>query len=363
MNPTLRPVDLVARLTTLDLDDWPHPIVIGRVEVVEVLESATHEGLVCLLGAAIDRALVLVDETSAAMVRDAWTELMARSVQLDLLLLDVCDRLATAGVDSRVLKGVAVASLDERDPAWRSYNDVDVLVPPRALLAAADALASLGLHPATPPISRRWVGRYAKGLTLLHESGAQVDLHRLLATGPLGTRVRGECLFERSRAVRVGAVTLTALADEHRFLHACYHAVLGGIRGPRHRRDILLLAHTVAPDVVMAQVVDGWSPAVVRTAVGWAGTAGGLPAVWTQWLTDVQCDPADDELLAQRPSTFGERSLDELRSLQNPFERLRFAAALVWPSRAHLRGRGLGRVQYLRRLGRLRRASASRGRV
>ncbi|MDP2292808.1 MAG: nucleotidyltransferase family protein [Actinomycetota bacterium] len=356
-----RTVELVSRLTTLDIHDWSEPMEVGPTEVAEVLASATHEGLVCLLGAAIDRSLVLVDDRSAEMVLHAWTELMARSVQLDLLLLEVSERLAAAGVASRVLKGVAVASLDERDAAWRSYNDVDVLVPSGCLLAAADALAPLGLHPATPPLRRGWAGRYAKGLTLLHESGAQVDLHRLLATGPLGTRVRSECLFERGRPLRVGTVTLTALADEHRFLHACYHAALGGIRGARHRRDILLLASTVAPDVVMAQIVDGWSPAVVRSAVRWAGADEGLPAAWAQWLADVECDPADDELLTHRPATFGERSLVELRSLHGPVERLRFAAGLAWPSRSHLRSRDLGRLQYLRRLGRLRPSSGSAG--
>lgn len=342
-------IDLVARLTTLDLDEWVQPIQVDRAEVEALLGSATHEGLVCLLGAAIDRSLVVVDEPSAILVRNAWAELMARALQLDLLLLEVCSRLAAAGLPARVLKGVAVATLDERDPAWRSYNDVDVLVPAGRLLAAADALAPLGVRPGLPPISRRWAGRYAKGLTLVHDSGAQVDLHRGLATGPFWSRVRSECLFERGRPLQVGGVTLTALADEHRFLHACYHAALGGVRGARHRRDILLLAHTVLPSVVMNQAVDGWSSTVVHASVQWAGQQGGLPPDWSQWLAEVECDAADKALLERHATTFSAQALAEARSMRGT-ARVSFAAGLVWPSRAHLRARGQTRWQHLRRV-------------
>jgi len=343
------------RLTTLGLVEWAEPVGLSAADVDAILSSA-HEGLVCLLGAAIESGLVEVDAASGDLVATAWAELMARAVQLDGLLLEVTAGLHAGGITNRVLKGVAVATLDEHDPSWRSYNDVDVLVPPTLLLDAVDVLASLGLSAVIPPVSRRWAGRYAKSITLIHPSGAQVDLHRMLATGPFGSRVRAECLFDQSRAFEVGETSIHALSDPHRLLHACYHAALGGVQGARHRRDLLLLTRSVSTTQVEAQFVDGWSPTVVATALRWAaGAPSALPDDWTRWLASVMADANDDELLASYEGSFRDGARAQLQAASGPMEKARFAAALVWPSRAHLAARGQSRLQHLRRLVRARR--------
>jgi hypothetical protein len=342
---------IIDRLTTVGLVKWGEPVALSSATVDHLVSTAAHQGLVCLLGAAMELGHLVLADDDTVRVRDAWGDVLARVVQLDALLLEVTDCLAAARVDTRVLKGAAVATLDEFDPAWRSYNDVDVLVPPDQLLHAVDALAALDLRPITFPVSRRWAGRYAKSITLHHPGGAQVDLHRMLATGPFGTRLRAGCLFADGRPLAVGGRQLTALSDAHRFLHACYHAMLGGVQGPRHRRDILLLAQTTSPESIVAQTADGWSLTLVHSALTWAyGTSAEPPHAWAEWLATHPLDPTEAALVASSGGSFHESARAQLRAARGPLAKLRYGAALVWPSRAHLRDRGQTRRQHLLRL-------------
>lgn len=342
--------DLDDRLVTLGLGadgGSREPLRLTPAEVAALVTRPPHHGLAALLGAAVDTGDVRVDVATAEEMVRAWAVAMARCVELDGLLLDVCAALAAAGIPTRVLKGVAVASLDEPDPAWRSYQDVDVLVPADRLMAAADALAPLGLTPAVPPVRRNWADRYAKSITLRHHSGMEVDLHRRLAGGPLGARLHPDALFGPGVPVAVGSVTLTALGDAQRFLHACYHAVLGGTRGPRHRRDILLLATRVNPAEVEAHWEEGWDRGVVAAALRWAaGDTGVLPDEWSAWCTRHAADtPGHDAAPGFQAQARGELRLQ--RGLRAKFA---YVWPLVWPAPDHLRARRRSRFGHLRRL-------------
>lgn len=338
------------RLATLGLLPWPEPLALTAGDVSALCTTAPHEGLVALLGAAIELGVVEVDDASASAVSAEWAERMAWCVQLDTVLLGIGELLARAGIDIRVLKGVAIATLDEPDPAWRSYGDVDVLVPEDRFLDAVDILATAGWRPAVPPVSRRWLGAYAKSVTLVDGSGVQVDLHRMLAAGVLGTRVRMAAVLAERQPFAVGGASLLALAPVHRFLHACYHAVLGGVAGARHRRDVLLLAHQVVPTEVEERLGEGWSEAVVVAALSWAGAGGGLPEAWSEWARTHVVDPAEQSQLVDSLGSFRDGAAAQARAIAGPVARVRYLAALVWPTRSHLAARGRSRPQHLRRL-------------
>lgn len=267
-------------------DGNSHPVELTSAQVQSVCDSAAFEGLAALVGAAIEVGAVQCDAADTERVNAVWMERMAWCVQLDGVLIDVVARLAAAGIDTRVLKGAAVAMLDEPDPAWRSYGDVDVLVPRDALVRAADVLATAGWRPEVPPVSRRWAARHAKSLTLVDGSGVQVDLHRLLATGPLGDRVRSSALFDLGDPVVIGGHEVMALGRLHRFFHACYHASLGAVRGPRHDRDLLLLTAVVAPRDMDDEWANGWSETVIAAAL--QPLADRLPLAWRDWLLQAQ---------------------------------------------------------------------------
>jgi hypothetical protein len=59
----------------------------------------------------------------------------------------VLDLLARRGIRALPLKGTTLAEAVHGDASMRRSVDIDVLVPPDALLAAADALRSLGYRP------------------------------------------------------------------------------------------------------------------------------------------------------------------------------------------------------------------------
>lgn len=335
-------------LLGLGFDAVTRPREVTSAEVQSVCDSAPFEGLVSLLGAAIEIGAVRCAPADAARVAEAWMERMAWCVQMDGVLIDVAERLAAAGIDTRVLKGVAIATLDEPHVTWRSYGDVDVLVPRDDLLGAADVLAAGGWRPALPPVSRRWTARHAKSLTLVDGSGAQVDLHRLLATGPLGDRIGATALFGPGDPIEIGGQQVTALGRVHRFLHACYHATLGATRGARHDRDLLLLAATVTPGDLDERWREGWSPTVVAAAL--QPLTHLLSPDWREWAAQVRPDRDDQRLLDVAAAEFHLQAAAHAAAHGAPWERLHYLAALVWPSREHLAARGLTRRRHVRTL-------------
>jgi len=329
---------------------------VTTAEVQAVCDSAPFEGLVSLLGAAIETGAVQCEAADIARVNAAWLDRMAWCVLLDGALTDVVTRLAAAGIDTRVLKGAAIATLDEPHPSWRSYGDVDLLVPRDALLQAADVLSTSGWRAVVPPVSRSWTARHAKSITLVDDTGVQLDLHRLLATGPLGARVNPSALFGPGDVLTVGAHRVMALARVHRFLHACYHAALGATRGARHDRDLLLLAATTAAHELDDHWRDGWSATVVAAAL--LPVCQWLAPSWQEWVRGVQPDPDDQRLLGVASVDFHRQATAHAAAQEGATARLHYLAALAWPSRAHLAARGLTRRAHLLRS--LRRRSGGR---
>lgn len=353
---------LVERLVLLRLASPSEPIAATSEDVAAALATAPHEGLVALLGAAIDSGEVSADGDARAAVEAAWTETMARCVQLDILLRAVSQRLTAAGIHHRALKGAAVASLDELQPAWRSYSDVDVLVPDGSLMAAVRVLAADELRPIVQPVSERWAERHAKSLTLVALDGTQVDLHRQLAPGVFGERLQLGALFRGGSVVALGDAEVLGLDAPHRFLHACYHASLGGVRGARHRRDILLLARSVGVGELAERWAEGWSATVVADALVFAAPRSvGLPTDWVEWLGAFEPSSSDAALLATYAGSFGDQAGAAMR-VRGPWAAAQYAWPLLWPSRAHLRSRGRSRRQHLGSLLRARVVHPSRNR-
>lgn len=69
---------------------------------------------------------------------------MVRVLSLERELISVVDLLAASAVETRVLKGTAVARLDYQEPALRSFIDVDILVHPADIDRAVHVLVTAG---------------------------------------------------------------------------------------------------------------------------------------------------------------------------------------------------------------------------
>lgn len=239
-------------------------------------------------------------------LRGSHRRAMALTLMLERDLLAIAADFDAAGIGFRVLKGTAIARLDEIDPAWRSFGDIDLLVRGEDLGRASTLVERRGGRRRYPEPRPGFDARFSKGASYVFDRNTEVDLHRTLAAGPFGLTMDLDDLFAHTETFSVAGTPLLALDRPSRFLHACQHAILGS---PRPRagaiRDIVRTAPVTAVDCRVALGRAGrWQiEAVVAAAVqtsiervGWAPAA--ELEHWVRWF---------------RPSTRDQRWLDAYR--------------------------------------------------
>jgi hypothetical protein len=162
----------------------------------------------------------------------------------------------------------------------------------------------------------------------------------------------------------IGGEELRCLEVEERFLHACFHAVLGEYP-PRLTplRDIAQIGLSEELDLDL----------VIELARSWQAEAVLLSAVNASWSTLRLDDSAEvfvranslrprrRELRALRPYLTPKRSYVELcwaatRAIRRPSDKARYVAALAFPSRQFLEPRYPGRIARWRAAARVLRA-------
>ncbi len=111
---------------------------------------------------------------------------LARCVQLEHNLLDVSRSLATHGIRSVALKGVATAHLDYPDPSWREFSDADLLIDPADRIGATAVLASEGWAQAYALAPDH--ERYTHAVTFARDR-MELDLHQRIGRRALGVLV------------------------------------------------------------------------------------------------------------------------------------------------------------------------------
>ncbi len=201
---------------------------------------------------------------------------MSTALTLENLHAEVVDVLETAGVETRVVTGCAVARLDYDPPQIRSFGDVDLLVRREQSYAARVAVAGLGCLP-LPGESRRVFDRRSTwDARLVTVQGVEVHLHHTLAGGPYGQLVRTPDLWRDAAPFVLAERTMHALSQDLRFLDACFRLRLG----PREgflvtQRDVVQMALSDRLDV----------DRVRETAEHWGAEAVVAEAIATAWDT------------------------------------------------------------------------------
>ncbi|HET8930300.1 MAG TPA: nucleotidyltransferase family protein, partial [Acidimicrobiales bacterium] len=215
-----------------------------------------------------------------------------------------------ADIDVRILKGVAIGRLDYPDEQLRPTSDLDLLVHAEQVDHAVQVLESLGGVRTDPDPTPGWTRRVGKGATVaLEEWNLEVDLHRILVWGPLGVRVAGEVLWDRTRPFDYLGTERSTLALEETLLHVCAHLLILGVTRAREARDVAQLMVNPALDIErLLHVAQRWGHESVL-AVGVATavrelalTEPALPLVrWAQghqvprldkvWLRAAQPEP------------------------------------------------------------------------
>jgi hypothetical protein len=246
---------------------------LGR-ESWSVLRNESHaHGLDGLLVAAVAGGELPATADQKADAATLEVDLTRTRVQAERNVLQVTRWFGAADIEVRLLKGLALATLDYPDPQWRPTGDVDLLVRGEQLAAAVEMLVDLGGEPLEPDPVPGYAAVVGKGSPVrMLAPPTEVDLHRLLVWGPLGVRLPPADLWAPGRAFVLGDRTLTTLGLEETLVHLAYHLLIGGTPRALSVRDVaqVLSCPDLDPDRALA-LADRWgASAVLATAIAMA---------------------------------------------------------------------------------------------
>ena len=329
--------------TGLSLPTGPLP----TADWAALLDGAGRHRVVGLLAAAVVDGALDVTPDQREELADVHGATMTRVLDIEAATVHVIEILTRAGVDVRVLKGVASAHLDMPDPAQREFGDLDLLVEPGAFTRALQVLGAAGLARDLPERRPGFDRRFGKDATLYGRNGVEVDLHRTLALGAFGMALEPSAAWDDGEPFRIGSTRARALSPPARLLHACYSAVLGD-RVPRlpALRDVAALAGRpdLAPDVVVRLAERTRGGAVVACGVRLAGESLGTGSTWALWPWAHARPESSWERTAfasyeSRGGTNTSTLLGGVLGLRTTADRLSYLSALVLPGRAYLEAR------------------------
>jgi hypothetical protein len=213
------------------------------------------------------------------------------AISMHLRTCSVLDRLALLlpDVPWATFKGPVLSELAHPVPGLRSYRDLDLLVPPRALREVASRFAEAG-----------WtVADRAETLTLpevrgeMHwrtPAGVMIDLHWSMFNMAAERRrlpVSTDHLLARRRATRLGLTSAPVLDPVDAFVHVCLHAAMSGA-------DRMLMLLDV--DQLCRQALD-WDALVERARQWRAASAVGLVLRRTRSVLGTPVPPDIDRRL------------------------------------------------------------------
>ena len=335
-------------------------LVVHRFAWTEFLAGCEENRVLGLLAEALRAGSCHLPDYQRESVESRCGWWLAHDLVVERQLLCVADVLRTAGIEFRVLKGVALANSVYRDPSLRLFGDIDLVVQSDHFLRAAEAITvALGAVRELPELRPGFDQRFGREI-LLRSDGIEVDLHRTLVDGPFGLWIPLDELFAEKRTFLLGGKELPRLGDPARFVHACMAAVLGDWP-PRRiaQRDIaeLLLGGERAGTLEAAPVQElalRWKATAVvalaiRTTVTDLGLETGHPLI--DWAQGHRPSAGDRLLLASyrgraRGYTSQAFSVVALPSWRDRFDYVR---AILRPSKAYLEARGFRRGDRLRK--------------
>lgn len=312
-----------------------------------LMQFARHQRMTGLLVSAIlDQALPATAEQAEEAQR-AHRAFMVTALTLEATLVKTAALLDEAGIEYRVLKGTGVAHLDYPYPWLRSFGDIDLLVRSSQYDHAVEALVAAGHRRNFPEPRPGFDRRFGKGSCLIGPGGHEIDLHRTLAMGPYGLRVHLDDLWRRSSTFELAGRLFQALGPEERFLHGCFHAVLGN-SPPRlvPLRDVAQMQLTRPLDIDLIHFLSSsWgADAVVARAVRLAADALGLESdtPLTRWALEFTPDRRDRQSLAvysRAAQSYAAKSFAAVRAISGIRDKAAFVFSLAFPNRRYLEQR------------------------
>ncbi len=322
-----------------------------------VLEACGRERTLGLLGESARSGSVVVTDDQWRTLDESLGGQHAHGLRVERLLLNAVDALAAARIETRVLKGIALAHSVYPAPEWRVFADADLLLPSssfdegiRVLVSDVDARRDI------PELRSGFDSRFGKEVLLRSRGALELDVHRTFVEGALGLTVSLDDLFVPGTAFTLAHRTFWMLPAPQLLLHAAFAAVLAD-QPPRlmSLRDVVQIALVLQPS----------SDDVLSMARRWRAECVLARALTNAWdtlaLTDAPdlLDWARSYVPARRelqlldshvaPNRAHLRHLAALRVLPSTRDRAAYLRAIVWPDRQYLEARGFTRRGFTRR--------------
>jgi hypothetical protein len=334
----------------------------------DLVRGVKAQRIVGFLLRAIESGAMAATPEQVAEAAELHLQAMHLVLLLERLTLETCAALEAKGIESRVLKGPALAHLAYPDPSLRCFGDVDVLVRPDDYDPAVEVLRSMGARRRFPEPRPGFDRRFGKGVSFATADGMEVDLHRTFVAGPFGLTVHLADLFETSSPFTIGGVELHGLGPEERFLHACYHAALGALPARlMPLRDVaqLLLEHPIDQRKVQTLAESWRAELVVASAIQLAWAQFDLADVvhLSVWAHGYHPRPAEQSALAAYQSSrrsYAGQLAAGLSVVPGYRAKGAYLRALLLPDAGYLDSREQGRVRRWRRALRVMRRGARR---
>ncbi len=244
-----------------------------------ILGVADEHRVLGILSTAEQQGLLTLDDTMLEALTARHVDLLHNCLVIESALLAALDVLDAAGIGSIVLKGVAVAHLDYPEPAMRSFEDVDLLIPATQIDDAIRLLIQHGHRRDLPPRRRDWDRRFSKDITMFSPQGPAVDVHRTVLPGAFGFWVNPSGLFEDPTSFVLGGRPVRGLGPEARSLHAaCALSIGENLPRLSHACDLALILAGGASTSALAELAERWRLSAVLadaldTTVRWLGSA------------------------------------------------------------------------------------------
>ena len=199
-----------------------------------------------------------VPDSARARFREELQSTYVTQMRLQATAVEVCGALTDAGIDHRVLKGLASAFLDYPRPELRQTGDVDLAVRPEALSDTERVLGTLG----TSRLPGSRAGELMKGTTWRTTRGIEIDVHTRLFV-----RSWGDAAVLDEPGDSVPQVGSAGLPLALRLVHAAGH-VLGSPVGARRMSGTIDVVRLLAQDPDPAEVQDFAALLGVEALVG-----------------------------------------------------------------------------------------------
>lgn len=190
------------------------------------IELSGRHGVQGLALTALQRSRALEGRRAAEPLRALLSGLRRRAAILQLERDKVVAALRLASIDAVVLKGAGLATTVYDTPVERDFGDVDLLLRPEHIDAAARTLEEHGYRAASDVISAGYREHHFH-LRLERPNGMIVELHWALTRSREAFRLDAGTFLEQS-VVRDGERHIRVPRPEHSLLHIVVENVRGG---------------------------------------------------------------------------------------------------------------------------------------